>query len=73
MPHIWGMFALLTAREVDTYLRHPRGRALRLARQGKLPAITLPDGEVRFKREAIEAIATEPAQPGNTNRGATHG
>ena len=49
-----GMDALLTPREVDQLLRYPRGRATRLARVGKLPAVIPPDGEIRFDPEAIE-------------------
>lgn len=47
--------SLLTPREVDILLRYPRGRALKLARQGLLPLIILPDGEVRFDLSDIEA------------------
>lgn len=48
--------ALLVPEEVDSWLRLPRGRARRLARKGLLPAIILPDGEVRFLRREIEEI-----------------
>ena len=44
---------LLTSRDVDRLLRWPRGRALKAARQGTLPAITLPDGEVRFDMDEL--------------------
>jgi len=44
---------LLLPREVDRLLSYPRGRAARLARAGKLPAIFLPDGEIRFDRDAL--------------------
>jgi len=44
---------LLTAAEVDRALRYPRGRSIRLARRGVLPHVVLPDGEIRFEREAI--------------------
>jgi hypothetical protein len=45
---------LLMPREVDRILRYPRGRALRLAKAGKLPHILLPDGEIRFDRDELE-------------------
>ena len=44
---------LLTPRDVDRLLRWPRGRALKAARQGTLPAIVLPDGDVRFDRDEL--------------------
>ena len=49
---------LLTPEEVDRLFRYPRGRAVKLAKAGLLPAIFLPDGEVRFDRQAIgQALA----------------
>jgi hypothetical protein len=50
------MQTLLTSCEVDRLLRYPRGRSLRLARTGRLPAIRLPDGELRFRVGDIEAL-----------------
>ena len=47
---------LLVPEEVDSWLRLPRGRAQRLARKGLLPAIELPDGEIRFRRCDIEEL-----------------
>ena len=47
---------ILTPGEVDRTLRYPSGRAARLARQGKLDFVRLPDGEIRFRREDIERI-----------------
>jgi hypothetical protein len=47
---------LLTPREVDRLLRYPRGRSARLARKGKLQAIFLPDGEIRFDPETIQRL-----------------
>jgi hypothetical protein len=43
----------ITPREVDRLLRWPRGRAAKAAREGRLPAITLPDGEVRFDMDKL--------------------
>jgi hypothetical protein len=56
---------LLTPEEVDRFFRYPRGRAARLAKAGKLPAIFLPDGEVRFDREAIAAAVADMRQLAN--------
>ena len=50
------MERLLTPRETDQLLRYPRGRSIRLAKEGKLPAIVLPDGEYRFIEQDIESI-----------------
>jgi hypothetical protein len=47
------MCKLLVPQEVDRLLRYPRGRSARLAREGKLPSITLPDGELRFDEAEI--------------------
>jgi hypothetical protein len=54
----------MTAREVDRLLRWPRGRAAKAARAGTLPAITLPDGEIRFDAEELmDALRSRPAFP----------
>ena len=50
------MTTLLTPREVDRVLKYPRGRSLKLAKAGKLPHTTLPDGEVRFDAEALSSF-----------------
>ncbi len=50
------MQRLLTPRETDQLLRYPHGRSIRLAKQGKLSAIILPDGEYRFAEKDIELI-----------------
>jgi len=47
---------LLTGIEIDELFRYPQGRAARLAKQGKLPSIVLPDGSIRFSRNDIEAV-----------------
>jgi excisionase family DNA binding protein len=49
---------LLTPREVDQLVRWPRGRALRLARSGELPAVYLPGNVIRFRRQDIERLFT---------------
>ena len=53
---------LLTPREVDALLRYPRGRAVRLARAGLLPAVILPDGEIRFDAEKIKRVLAKGSQ-----------
>jgi predicted site-specific integrase-resolvase len=51
------MFAqLLIPVEVDRLLRYRAGTAERLARKGKLPHVTLPDGSIRFIEVEIEAL-----------------
>jgi predicted site-specific integrase-resolvase len=47
---------LLTCREVEQLLRYPRGRAARLVKAGKLSAVILPDGEIRFRQRDISAL-----------------
>ena len=47
---------LLRHREVDAILRYPPGRVLRLARKGLMPHIVLPDGEVRIRKDTLDAI-----------------
>lgn len=49
---------LLKPGELDIRLRYPSGRSLRLARQGLIPSVTLPDGEVRFDPTVIESWLT---------------
>ncbi len=39
---------LLTSRDLAERLQMPRLRLERMARAGKLPAVVLPDGEIRF-------------------------
>jgi predicted site-specific integrase-resolvase len=52
------MRTLLTPSQVDDLLQYPPGRAARLARQGRLPAIRLPDGSIRFREDDIEKLLT---------------
>lgn len=62
------MSKLLKPFEVDELLRYPRGRSARLARQGKLNCVTLPDGEIRFAEDYIRGLVgladVAPAQIG---------
>jgi hypothetical protein len=44
---------LLLPFELDRVLRYPQGKSERLARQGKLPHIRLPDGSIRFEVNQI--------------------
>ena len=58
---------LLTPAEADRLLRYPRGRSARLARRGLLPAVELPDGELRFPADLVERLARHA--PGGDGRG----
>jgi predicted site-specific integrase-resolvase len=53
---------LFKPREVDLLLRLPFGRAAKLAREGKLPHIVLPDGEIRFIKCEIETLLEQKHQ-----------
>ena len=66
------MIRLLTSREVDLALRYPRGRSVKLAKAGLLPAIFLPDGEIRFNPEAIEEALAKITQS-QTGQGVNRG
>lgn len=46
---------LLKPSQIDSLLRYPSGRSQRLARQGLIPHIKLPDGEIRFDPGVIDA------------------
>ena len=50
------MNALLTPAELEALLRYPRGRVTKLAREGLLPYLSLPDGELRFDWAVIERM-----------------
>jgi len=50
---------LLTPGEVDTIFCYPNGRSARLARQGKLPHVVLPDGSLRFDAQALQKLIEE--------------
>jgi predicted site-specific integrase-resolvase len=54
---------LLTSREVESLLRYSPGQATRLARQGKLPHILLPNGEIRFVEADIRRLLRWPSDP----------
>ena len=47
---------LLTPREVDQLLRLPRGRAVRMADAGQLPAVRLPSGDLRFRADDLARV-----------------
>jgi excisionase family DNA binding protein len=50
---------LLTAREVAEQLAVSTGALLRWTRAGRIPAVKLPSGAVRYRPEAIEAWLAE--------------
>lgn len=54
---------LLKPGEVDLLMRYPRGRSARLAQQGRLPHILLPDGEIRFSHSEIQNVLRQARQP----------
>ena len=57
------MESLLTPREVDQLFRYPHGRSAKLAKAGELPAVFLPDGEIRFQSGVIDEWISERSQP----------
>jgi hypothetical protein len=56
------MRKLLTPLEVDLYFKYPSGRTARLARAGRIPSITLPDGEIRIDQATIDKLLSPTAQ-----------
>jgi predicted site-specific integrase-resolvase len=54
---------LLTSREVDRLFRYSSGKAVRLAKAGRLPHIILPDGSIRFREKDIEGLLTGCPSP----------
>jgi hypothetical protein len=59
---------LLKPNEVDLILRVPFGRSAKLAKEGKLPHILLPDGSIRFRPEDVQRITGQaPAQEALTD------
>lgn len=48
------MIQFLKPSELDSRLRYPAGRSLRLARKGLIPHVKLPDGEIRFDAGVVE-------------------
>lgn len=46
----------MTSSEIDSLLRYRPGRARRLAKDGRLPHVELPDGEIRFDQAEIEKL-----------------
>ena len=53
---------LLKPREVDLLLRYPPGRTARLARDGRIPCIRLPDGEIRIDADEIRRMLVTVAE-----------
>ncbi len=56
------MTELLIPREVDELFRYPHGRSVKLAKAKLLPAVFLPDGEIRFDRKVIEELLSDMAR-----------
>lgn len=61
------MERLLLPGQVDLLFAWRAGRAAKMAEAGLLPAIRLPDGQIRFKRSDLErfleAAAIKPTEP----------
>ncbi|MEM7806597.1 MAG: hypothetical protein AAF561_00625 [Planctomycetota bacterium] len=55
---------LLTPSETDLLLRLPRGRSVKLARQGQLPHYRLPDDEYRFPADLLDRLNDNAPSPG---------
>ena len=47
--------SLLKPIEVDRVFRYPAGRTMRLIKQGKIPFVRLPDGEVRIRESFVKS------------------
>lgn len=47
---------LLKPKQVDCILQWPFGKTARLAKQGKIPHILLPDGQIRFASKDIDYL-----------------
>lgn len=60
---------LLTAQDVGLWLALPTDRVLRLARQGQIPCVVLPDNEVVFDPGELARWVTSLRIPG---RGGHH-
>lgn len=58
------MTGLFTAREVAEMLGVSTETVLRWVRAGKLPAVRLPSGQIRFEPDALDAWITERATLG---------
>ena len=54
---------LLTAREVSEVLGDHPETVLRWVRRGKLPAVRLPSGQLRFREDALDAWLAERVTP----------
>ena len=62
------MTRLLTAREVAELVGVSAETVLRWTRAGRLPALRLPSGAIRFRQEELDAWMTERAASLTTNR-----
>lgn len=47
---------LLKPKQVDRILQWPFGKTARLAKQGIIPHILLPDGQIRFSSKDIDCL-----------------
>jgi len=58
---------LLKPNEVDLLFRYPLGRTKKLAKQGKIPSVILPDGEIRFLKSDIDSLMNQSRAKGENN------
>lgn len=59
---------LLKPGEIDVLFRYPTGRTMRLVRQGKIPCVTLPDGEIRISEAYIRSLIESQGRGANDER-----
>ena len=62
------MVNLLKPTEVDELFRYGAGRSKRLAMQGLIPHIVLPNGDIRFTLSDIEKLIQEGRRVSNDHR-----
>ena len=62
------MKELLKHKQVGRLLQLPFGKALRLARKGKIPHIVLPNDEIRFDPKDIEELVERGRKGGHSEQ-----
>lgn len=65
------MSDLIYPQDVDQRLSWPLGRAVRLARQRRLPYVLLPDGSIRFVWSDIEPLLVKVSESARIDRRGT--
>jgi predicted site-specific integrase-resolvase len=59
---------LLNPREVGLLLCYSYRRVLKLARDGRIPYVILPDGDIRFEKSAIDRLIEQGRHRGESNQ-----